>query len=92
MASRTSGVSQRILREYNGIPRMNLFLFLKECEFQFSYGRPVSSSTRCGTALGYNAHLVQPRNSSQEGAEGGGGFAEAWRKWTFKKLIFLARG
>ncbi len=32
--------SKRILRKYNGIPRKNFFLFLKECEFRFNYGTP----------------------------------------------------
>ncbi len=30
--------SKRVLRKYNGIPRKNFFLFLKECEFRFNYG------------------------------------------------------
>ena len=32
--------SKRGLRKYNGIPRKNFFLFLKECEFRFNYGTP----------------------------------------------------
>lgn len=32
--------SKRVLRKYNGIPRKNFFLFLKECEFRFNYGTP----------------------------------------------------
>lgn len=32
--------SKRVLRKYNGIPRRNFFLFLKECEFRFNYGTP----------------------------------------------------
>src|SRR5262249_44339750 len=30
--------SKRILRKYNGVPRKNFYLFLKECEFRFNYG------------------------------------------------------
>lgn len=30
--------SKRHLRKYNGIPRKNFPLFLKECEFRFNYG------------------------------------------------------
>jgi transposase len=29
-----------VLRKYNGIPRKNFHLFLKECEFRFNYGSP----------------------------------------------------
>ncbi len=32
--------AKRILRKYNGIPRKNFHLFLKECEFRFNYGSP----------------------------------------------------
>ena len=32
--------SKRHLRKYNGIPRKNFPLFLKECEFRFNYGDP----------------------------------------------------
>jgi len=32
--------SKRVLRKYNGVPRKNFFLFLKECEFRFNYGTP----------------------------------------------------
>ena len=32
--------TKRVLRKYNGIPRQNFFLFLKECEFRFNYGSP----------------------------------------------------
>ena len=32
--------SKRILRKYNGVPRKNFYLFLKECEFRFNYGSP----------------------------------------------------
>ena len=32
--------SKRILRKYNGIPRKNFPLFLKECEFRFNFGDP----------------------------------------------------
>ena len=32
--------AKRVLRKYNGIPRQNFFLFLKECEFRFNYGSP----------------------------------------------------
>jgi transposase len=32
--------SKRVLRKYNGIPRKNFYLFLKECEFRFNYGTP----------------------------------------------------
>lgn len=28
------------MRKYNGIPRKNFSLFLKECEFRFNYGSP----------------------------------------------------
>ena len=30
--------AKRILRKYNGVPRQNFPLFLKECEFRFNYG------------------------------------------------------
>ena len=33
--------AKRVLRKYNGIPRKNFFLFLKECEFRFNHGSPV---------------------------------------------------
>jgi transposase len=29
-----------VLRKYNGIPKHNFELFLKECEFRFNYGTP----------------------------------------------------
>ena len=32
--------SKRVLRKYNGIPKNNFHLFLKECEFRFNYGSP----------------------------------------------------
>lgn len=32
--------AKRTLRRYNGIPRKNFNLFLKECEFRFNYGTP----------------------------------------------------
>lgn len=32
--------AKRHLRKYNGIPRKNFYLFLKECEFRFNYGSP----------------------------------------------------
>lgn len=32
--------AKRILRKYNGIPKQNFHLFLKECEFRFNYGTP----------------------------------------------------
>lgn len=32
--------AKRILRKYNGIPKQNFHLFLKECEFKFNYGSP----------------------------------------------------
>lgn len=32
--------AKRVLRRYNGIPRKNFHLFLKECEFRFNYGSP----------------------------------------------------
>ena len=32
--------AKRTLRRYNGIPRKNFNLFLKECEFRFNYGSP----------------------------------------------------
>ncbi|WAC49434.1 IS1595 family transposase [Asticcacaulis sp. SL142] len=32
--------AKRVLRKYNGIPRQNFFLFLKECEFRFNHGSP----------------------------------------------------
>lgn len=32
--------AKRVLRKYNGIPRKNFFLFLKECEFRFNHGSP----------------------------------------------------
>jgi transposase-like protein len=31
---------QRHLRKYNGIPRQNFDLFLKECEWRFNHGPP----------------------------------------------------
>lgn len=30
--------AKRVLRKYNGIPKNNFYLFLKECEFRFNYG------------------------------------------------------
>lgn len=32
--------AKRVLRKYNGIPRQNFFLFIKECEFRFNHGSP----------------------------------------------------
>jgi transposase len=32
--------AKRVLRKYNGIPKNNYNLFLKECEFRFNYGAP----------------------------------------------------
>ena len=32
--------AKRVLRKYNGIPRKNFHLFLKECQFRFNYGSP----------------------------------------------------
>ncbi len=32
--------SKRVLHKYNGVPRKNFFLFLKECEFRLSCGTP----------------------------------------------------
>jgi transposase len=32
--------AKRVLRKYNGIPKHNFELFLKECEFRFNYGTP----------------------------------------------------
>ena len=32
--------AKRVMRKYNGIPRKNFPLFLKECEFRFNYGPP----------------------------------------------------
>ena len=32
--------AKRHLRKYNGIPRKNFDLFLKECEWRFNYGPP----------------------------------------------------
>jgi len=32
--------AKRTLRKYNGIPKNNFNLFLKECEFRFNYGTP----------------------------------------------------
>ena len=32
--------AKRHLRKYNGIPRQNFELYLKECEFRFNYGSP----------------------------------------------------
>jgi len=32
--------AKRVLRKYNGIPKNNFHLFLKECEFRFNYGSP----------------------------------------------------
>lgn len=32
--------AKRVLRKYNGIPKGNFHLFLKECEFRFNYGSP----------------------------------------------------
>ncbi len=32
--------AKRVLRKYNGIPKNNFNLFLKECEFRFNYGTP----------------------------------------------------
>ena len=32
--------AKRHLRRYNGIPRQNFHLFIKECEWRFNYGPP----------------------------------------------------
>lgn len=32
--------AKRVLRKYNGIPKHNFHLFIKECEFRFNYGTP----------------------------------------------------
>jgi len=32
--------AKRSLRKYNGVPKNNFNLFLKECEFRFNYGSP----------------------------------------------------
>ena len=32
--------AKRVLRKYNGIPKENFYLFLKECEFRFNHGSP----------------------------------------------------
>ena len=32
--------AKRVLRKYNGVPKKNFNLFLKECEFRFNYGSP----------------------------------------------------
>jgi transposase len=32
--------AKRVLRKYNGIPKNNFHLFIKECEFRFNYGTP----------------------------------------------------
>jgi len=32
--------AKHVLRKYNGIPKHNFELFLKECEFRFNYGTP----------------------------------------------------
>ena len=32
--------AKRVLRKYNEIPKHNLHLLLKECEFRFNYGSP----------------------------------------------------
>jgi transposase len=32
--------AKRHMRRYNGIPKQNFFLFLKECEWRFNYGDP----------------------------------------------------
>jgi transposase len=32
--------AKRVLRKYNGVPKKNFNLFLKECEFRFNYGTP----------------------------------------------------
>lgn len=35
--------SKRVLRKYNGVPKKNFYLFLKECEWRFNYGSPKHS-------------------------------------------------
>ena len=32
--------AKRVLKKYNGIPKLHFHLFLKECEFRFNYGTP----------------------------------------------------
>lgn len=32
--------ARRVLRKYNGVPRANAELFVKECEFRFNFGSP----------------------------------------------------
>ena len=34
--------AKRHLRKYNGIPKQNFHLFLKECEWRFNYGSPAT--------------------------------------------------
>ena len=34
--------TKRHLRKYNGIPKKNFYLFLKECEWRFNIGSPKS--------------------------------------------------
>ena len=37
--------AKRVLRKYNGIPKQNFNLFIKECEFRFNYGTPKQQMT-----------------------------------------------
>jgi transposase len=32
--------AKRVLRKYNGVPRVHVELFVKECEFRFNFGSP----------------------------------------------------
>ncbi|WP_119358366.1 IS1595 family transposase [Meiothermus granaticius] len=32
--------AKRVLRKYNGVPKQNFHLFVRECEFRFNYGSP----------------------------------------------------
>lgn len=37
--------AKRVLRKYNGIPKHNFHLFIKECEFRFNFGTPKQQLT-----------------------------------------------
>ena len=54
--------AKRILRKYNGIDRKSFPLFLKECEFRFSFGAPKEQLNILRKWWVFRANLRQPPN------------------------------
>jgi transposase len=50
--------AKRHLRKYNGIPRQNFHLFLKECEWRFNYGSPAQLLSTLKTWIRLSNHAV----------------------------------